>query len=342
MSEGTPNSAKPQGIAERMLACWNIPRLTAAQLKVAQYLAFCDGPNGVFPSAANIEAETGIPRRRVFYALKHLESIGAISRDKRRGTSTVYTLHYGRWNELVPTGGTTLQVPKGGTSTSADGGHPTSADGGHPTSADGGHPEQRSNQKITRRVNPNSLVPAEQGERPTPAKVRYDQRRAAGLCVRCGEPAGGYSLCARHRAAARQAVKDHAERERELPWVLLGFADSRHGRNHWCEWRQEVGDVVNTMTLAKQRASAAAFRNRMGYGGGNSHTEPESTPGDLGAKVLRFHPSRISVVAHEKFPLEPHELTGDPDENWRRFAQRAGQIMRRKAETVAALKRGGQ
>lgn len=39
------------------------------------------------------------------------------------------------------------------------------------------------------------------------AKALYDRRRAAGLCVRCGLPADGLSLCERHLAVSRDRLR---------------------------------------------------------------------------------------------------------------------------------------
>lgn len=68
--------------------------LTTAQMATLKALAFCTGEhsNACYPAVQTLREMTGVSVNTIRAALKDLDSMGFITRTRRAGTSTVYTL----------------------------------------------------------------------------------------------------------------------------------------------------------------------------------------------------------------------------------------------------------
>lgn len=89
--------------------------LTTAQMATLKALAFCTGEhsNACYPAVQTLREMTGVSVNTIRAALKDLDTMGFITRTRRAGTSTVYTLQIGamrathrrrRWTETRDTG----------------------------------------------------------------------------------------------------------------------------------------------------------------------------------------------------------------------------------------------
>lgn len=89
--------------------------LTTAQMATLKALAFCTGEhsNACYPAVQTLREMTAVSVNTIRAALKDLEAMGFITRTRRAGTSTVYTLQIGamravhrrrRWTETRDTG----------------------------------------------------------------------------------------------------------------------------------------------------------------------------------------------------------------------------------------------
>lgn len=69
--------------------------LTTAQMATLKALAFCTGEhsNACYPAVQTLREMTAVSVNTIRAALKDLEAMGFITRTRRAGTSTVYTLH---------------------------------------------------------------------------------------------------------------------------------------------------------------------------------------------------------------------------------------------------------
>lgn len=89
--------------------------LTTAQMATLKALAFCTGErsNACYPAVQTLREMTAVSVNTIRAALKDLEAMGFITRTRRAGTSTVYTLQIGamravhrrrRWTETRDSG----------------------------------------------------------------------------------------------------------------------------------------------------------------------------------------------------------------------------------------------
>ena len=100
---------KPDGMADRMLACLGLPDVTAAEKNVLATLAWHDGPGGCYPSMATIAGLTGMHRMTVNKHIRNLEKKGRIVIDNDQRPNR-YTINYDP-NSVV-TGATLIEPEK--------------------------------------------------------------------------------------------------------------------------------------------------------------------------------------------------------------------------------------
>jgi len=102
--------------------------------------------------------------------------------------------------------------------------------------------------------------------KPDPRQELCDQRRALGLCVRCGKESGNFARCPECREKMRRYQKKYRKR-RGLSWQrTLRRYWRKHGRCPRCGGAPEPGHKVCAACLAKNRQYLKRHRERLKSG----------------------------------------------------------------------------